>query len=204
MMWAVDPPRWFHFRTASSRSQIEKLWGYYKVKGWLTLNMMTIPCWHFHFLKRLIPHGSWGQRCLVIFCSNKFYSAFKRDYMPQICSLASLCLSPFTYTAYPRKILINMAFQGIHTHEIRPCLSYTNVPFCTIFCPFHFVLQTPSEVRPCSQPVGVADVFNGTWFVSWWWDKHGEEIKTPGFLPQSLAFILLRLRMAMPGQHSRL
>lgn len=65
MMWAVDPPWWFHFLRASSRSQIEKLWGYYKVKGWLTLNMMTIPSGHFHFLKRLIPRGSsWGQRRL--------------------------------------------------------------------------------------------------------------------------------------------
>lgn len=67
MMWAVDPPRWFHFLRASSGSQIEKLWGYYKVRGRLTLNMMTIPSWHFHFLKRLIPCGSWGQRCLLIF-----------------------------------------------------------------------------------------------------------------------------------------
>lgn len=77
MMWVVDPPRWFHFPWASSRSQIEKLLGYYRVKGWLTLNMMTIPSWHFHFLKRLTPHGSWGQRCLLIFCSNKF--AFKTE-----------------------------------------------------------------------------------------------------------------------------
>lgn len=204
MMWAVDPPWWFHFLRASSGSQIERLWGYYNVRGWLTLNMMTIPCWHFHFLKRLILSGSWGERCLLIFCSNKFSFAFKGQYMLQICSLALLCLSPCTYNAYPRKILINMAFQGICMHEIRLCLSHTNVPFCTIFRPFHFVLQMPSEVRPCSQPVGVADVFNGTWFVSWCWDKHGEEIKTPGFLPQSLAFILLCLRMPMLGQHSRL
>lgn len=67
MMWAVDPPWWFHFLRASSRSQIEKLRGYYKVKGWLTLNMMTIPSWHFHFLKRLIPHSSWDRICLLIF-----------------------------------------------------------------------------------------------------------------------------------------
>lgn len=72
MMWAVDPPWWFHFLRASSRSQIEKLWGYYKVKGGLTLNMMTIPSWHFHFLKRLIPHSSWGQRCLLIFVQISF------------------------------------------------------------------------------------------------------------------------------------
>lgn len=65
MMWAVDTPWWFHFLRASSRSQIEKLWGYYKVRGWLTLNMMTIPCWHFHFLKRPIPSGS--QMCFLFF-----------------------------------------------------------------------------------------------------------------------------------------
>lgn len=128
--------------------------------------------------------------------------------MPQIRSLGfNVSFPPFTCAAYPRKILINMAFQHTHMHEIRPLLSYTNVPFPAqffFFCPFHFVLQTPSEVRPRSQAVGVADVFNGTWFVSWWRDKHGEEIKTPGFLPQSLVFILLRLRMATPGLHSGL
>lgn len=132
---------------------------------------------------------------------------------PKYGALASMFLfPPFTCAAYPRKILINVAFQDTHMHEIRPLLSYTNVPFPAqflfhfffFFCPFHFVLQTPSEVRPRSQAVGVADVFNGTWFVSWWRDKHGEEIKTPGFLPQSLVFILLRLRMAMPGLHSGL
>lgn len=76
--------------------------------------------------------------------------------------------------------------------------------FLFFFCRFHFVLQTSSEVRPRSQPVGAADVFNGTWFVSWWRDKHGEEIKTPGFLPQSPAFILHPIAMVMQGLHSRL
>lgn len=105
MMWAVDPPRWFHFLRASSRSQIEKLWGYYKVRGWLTLNMMTIPRWHFHFLKRLIPHGSWDQRCLLIFCSNKFFSGFKRVYMANMqCSLA-VCLSIHIYYASKENFL---------------------------------------------------------------------------------------------------
>lgn len=101
-------------------------------------------------------------KMFAYFCSNKFlyrkYAVWPR-----------LCVFPFAHAAHPRKILINMAFQCVHMHEIRQCLSYTNVPFCTIsFCPFHFVLQMSSEVRPCSQPVGVADVFNGTRFVSWW------------------------------------
>lgn len=208
MMWAVDPPQWFHFLRASSRSQIEKLWGYYKVRGWLTLNMMTIPCWHFHFLKRLIPRGSWGQRCLLI--SVQIQSLLLLGKNIAYCKYAACprCVS-LTRHAYPRKVLINMAFHYIHMHEIRPCLSYTNVLFCTFFflfffCRFHFVLQTSSEVRPRSQPVGAADVFNGTWFVSWWRDKHGEEIKTPGFLPQSPAFILHPIAMVMQGLHSRL
>lgn len=92
MMWAVDPPWWFHFQRVSSRSQIETLWGYYKVKGGLTLHMMTIPSWHFHFLRRPIPHGcSWGQRCLLIFLQISIISAFKREYMLQMCSVDSLC-----------------------------------------------------------------------------------------------------------------
>lgn len=128
---------------------------------------------------------------------------------PKYGALASMFLfPPFTCAAYPRKILINVAFQDTHMHEIRlaPIVHKCAFPrtIFFFFCPFHFVLQTPSEVRPRSQAVGVADVFNGTWFVSWWRDKHGEEIKTPGFLPQSLVFILLRLRMAMPGLHSGL
>lgn len=77
MMWAVDTPWWFHFLRASSRSQIEKLWGYYKVKGWLTLNMMTIPCWHFHFLKR--PNPSRGQMCLLIFVQITFTLLFRSN-----------------------------------------------------------------------------------------------------------------------------
>lgn len=81
MMWAVDTPWWFHFLSASSRSQIEKLWGYYKVKGWLTLNMMTIPCWHFHFLKRPIPRG--GQMCLLIFVQITFTLLFRSNKFPK-------------------------------------------------------------------------------------------------------------------------
>lgn len=68
-------------------------------------------------------------KMFAYFCSNKFFSGFKREYIPQICSVASPCVFAFTYTAHPRKIF------------------------------FHFVLQTSSEVRPCSQPVGVADAF---------------------------------------------
>lgn len=78
------------------------------------------------------------RKMFAYFCSNNFSCAFKGQYMLQICSLALLRLSPFTYIAYPRKILINMAFQGICMHEIRPCLSYTNVPFCTIFLSLSF------------------------------------------------------------------
>lgn len=77
MMWAVDTPWWFHFLRPSSRSQIEKLWGYYKVRGWLTLNMMTIPCWHFHFLKRPIASG--GQMCLLIFLQITFTFLFRSN-----------------------------------------------------------------------------------------------------------------------------
>lgn len=147
MMWAVDPPRWFHFLRASSRSQIEKLWGYYKVRGWLTLNMMTIPCWHFHFLKRLIPRGSWGQRCLLI--SVQIQSLLLLGKNIAYCKYAACprCVS-LTHPAYPRKVLINMAFHYIHMHEIRPCLSYTNVLFCTFFFPFFFFVAfiCPSNV----------------------------------------------------------
>lgn len=86
-------------------------------------------------------------KMFAYFCSNKFFSAFKGEYIPQICSVDSLCAQqtvfPFTYTAYPRKILINMAFQCIHRHEIRLCLSYTNVPFCTLFLSLSFC---PSNV----------------------------------------------------------
>lgn len=83
-----------------------------------------------------------------------------------VCTRNSLA---FTYTVYLRKFLINKAFP-MHRHEIRPCLPCTNAPFCTsfFFCPFNFVLQMSSEVRPSSRAAGVADVFNGTWFVSWW------------------------------------
>lgn len=208
MMWAVDPPWWFHFLRASSRSQIEKLWGYYKVKGWLTLNMMTIPSWHFHFLKRLIPHSSWGQRCLLIFVQISFSLLVRqRIYTANMQCGLTRCTKFSPLGSHMLYIWVHI--QSIWLSNICTCIkSYHNSQKCAsphiFFVSFYFVLQMSSEVWPCSQPVGVADVFNGTWFVSWWWDKHGEEIKTPGFLLQSLAFILLPLAVDMQGQHSRL
>lgn len=88
---------------------------------------------------------------------------------------AAFCLqSPSPAHPQEKKFPLQRLLKDAHMHEIRLLLSYTNVPFRAIFCaPFHFVLQTPSEVRPCSQAVGVADVFNGARFVSWWRDKHG-------------------------------
>lgn len=207
MMWAVDPPRWFHFLRASSRSQIEKLWWYYKVKGWLTFNMMTIPSWHFHFLKRLAAVTT---KTFAYFCSNNFFFVFfffgtETEDTVHTAEMHKHAL-PFWSQSHSLllKILINMALLSLHMHTITPFLPYKHaslLPF--IFGLFHFVLQMSSEVRPCSQPVGVADVFNGIGFVSWWWDKHGEEIKTPGFLPQSPAFILLPLAVVMQGHPSR-
>lgn len=41
-------------------------------------------------------------KMFAYFCSNKFFSGFKREYIPQICSMTSLCVFPFTYTAHPR------------------------------------------------------------------------------------------------------
>lgn len=148
MMWAVDPPWWFHFLRASSRSQIEKLWGYYKVKGWLTLNMMTIPSWHFHFLKRLIPHGSsWGQRCLLIFVQISSSLLLRENiyckYAVQTHCVHNKLPIHILYTAYPRKILINMAFKCIHTNRhanqtlpiIHKC-AFLHIFFLSLsFCP---------------------------------------------------------------------
>lgn len=199
MMWAVDPPRWFHFLRASSGSQIEKLWGYYKVRGRITLNMMTIPSWHFHFLKRLIPCGSWGQRCLLIFV--------------QISS------SPFRWQCILQK---NAAW--ICSAHNRKCRSKKNVQsdiscrivqnsLCKVtqMCVFaHFLIPFISPfkfLQSCSRAGNQWEklmYLMAHGFVSRWWDKHGEEIKTPGFLPQSPSFILLSpLAMVMQGRHSR-
>lgn len=140
MMWAVDTPWWFRFLRASSRSQIEKLWGYYKVRGWLTLNMMTIPCWHFHFLKRPVP--SRGQMCLLIFVQITFILLFRSNIWLKHIVWPLSCF-PFINTGKPEKILINMAFQSIHMHEIKLCLHYTNVSFSAIF--FLFLSFCPSN-----------------------------------------------------------
>lgn len=161
MMWAVDTPWWFHFLRASRRSQTEKLWGYYKVRGWLTLNMKTIPCWHFHFLKRPIPIG--GQMCLLIFVQITFTLLFRSN----ICLKQQYGLCP-AFHSY--RLESQGKFSGFprHTHAWNQTVPIIHecVFQCHFFSSFHFVLQTPSEVQPCSQPVGVTDVFNGTWFVS--------------------------------------
>lgn len=206
MMWAVDPPWWFHFLRASSRSQIEMLWGYYKVRGCLTLNMMTIPSWHFHFLKRLIPCSSWGQRCLLMFVQISSSSTFRAENFDcKYAAWMSVCISNALFDSHVLYVRgkAQSIWQSDSCTRVGPDCGSKD-PFLHIFSvPFCFVLQMSSEVWPWRQPVGVADVFNGTWFVSWWRDKHGEEIKTPGFLPQSPAFILLPHAVATQGHWSR-
>lgn len=154
---------------------MEELWGYYKVRGRLTLNMMTIPRWHFHFLKRTILLLAAEARArLLIFDQIRASLLAERGAVAQIRSFSASSCLPLHIPG--KKFPSPRLLKGAHMHEIRPLLSYTNVPSRVFFffCgPFHFVLQTPSEVRPCSQAVGVADVFNGARFVSWWRDKHG-------------------------------
>lgn len=134
MMWAVDTPWWFHFLRASRRSQTEKLWGYYKVRGWLTLNMKTIPCWHFHFLKRPIPIG--GQMCLLIFVQITFTLLFRSN----ICLKQQYGLCP-AFHSY--RLESQGKFSSIWLSEAYTCMK-SDCAYHTRMClsvPFFFFLS---------------------------------------------------------------
>lgn len=112
MMWAADPPRWFHFQRASSGSQMEELWGYYKVRGQLTLNMMTIPRWHFHFLKRtILLLAAEAQARLLI-----FDQIWASGCAAQICNFLPSAF--YTDTSWGKKFPSPKLLKSAHMHEI--------------------------------------------------------------------------------------
>lgn len=88
---------------------MEELWGYYKVRGRLTLNMMTIPRWHFHFLKRTILLLAAEARArLLIFDQIGASLLAEREDVAQIRSFLPSAVSP----AHPgEKIPITEAFK---------------------------------------------------------------------------------------------
>lgn len=75
-------------------------------------------------------------KMFAYFCSNTISSALGKNIAYCKYAVCPRCVS-LTRPAYPRKVLINMAFHYIHMHEIRPCLSYTNF-IIHVFFPFFF------------------------------------------------------------------